>query len=161
MKTSVILFLMLLLTAANVLGGNISGKYVRETDNELSEIEIKLLPGGKVHVTGISFWGTKHEYGPHDGELDFISSIKNGRVKYSEKVGKRGYYKLELTFKEKSLSAKEEGISGNFGMNVSFAGEHRKNESYLINGTERTYETHFPLKLAFVRCDNRYFRRRF
>ncbi len=105
---------------------NVSGKYLRETDNESSELNIKLLPGGKVHVTGISFWGTKQEYGPNTGELDFVSTIKNGHVKFSEKIGKGQYYKLELTFKEKGLSVKEEGYIGRYGMNVTFTGEYKK-----------------------------------
>lgn len=110
----------------NLQPRDVSGKYIRETNNERAELEIKLLHGGKVRVTGTSFWGTKREYGPNIGELDFVSPIKDGHVKYSENVGKGDYYELELTFKEKGLSAKEKGLSGNFGLNVTFAGEYRK-----------------------------------
>lgn len=111
---------------AELIPKDVSGKYLRETDNENSELEIRLLHGGKVRVIGTSFYGTKREYGPNIGELDFVSTINNGHVKYSEIIGKGDYYELELTFKERSLSAKEKGHSGNFGLNVTFAGEYRK-----------------------------------
>lgn len=114
---------------AELIQRDVSGKYLRETDNESAELEIRLLHGGKVRVIGTSFYGTKREYGPNIGELDFVSTIKNGHVKYSEKIGKNQYYRLELTFKGKGMSVKEEGISRNFGLNVTFAGEYRKNES--------------------------------
>lgn len=110
----------------NLQPRDVSGKYIRETNNERAELEIKLLHGGKVRVTGTSFWGTKREYGPNIGELDFVSAIKDGHIKFSENAGKGDYYELELTFKERGLSAKEKGLSGNFGLNVTFAGEYRK-----------------------------------
>ena len=112
--------------AADLKSVDIAGKYAKETNNERAILEIKQLPGGKVHVSGISFWGTKRENGPNIGELEFTSSLHNGCVKYSEKIGKGKKYNLELTFKDKSLIAKENGISGNFGMNVTFAGEYSK-----------------------------------
>lgn len=112
--------------SSDFINNNVSGKYLRETDNESAELDIKLLHSGKVHVTGASFWGTKQEYGPYTGELDFVSTIKNGHVKYSEKIGKGQYYKLELAFKGKSLSVNEEGYIGRYGMNVTFTGEYKK-----------------------------------
>ena len=74
----------------------------------------------------MSFWGTNRKYGPNIGELDFKASIKNGRVEYMERKGKRQRYKLELTFVEGGLSAKEGGISANLGLNVTFEGEYKK-----------------------------------
>jgi len=80
-------------SAADLKSRDVSGKYTRETDNESATLEIRQLPGGKVHVTGISFWGTKRENGPNIGELGFTSSLNNGRVKYTERVGKGKNYK--------------------------------------------------------------------
>ena len=105
--------------------GNVSGKYTRETEDESATLEVNLLPDGKVHIRGMVLWGRNRKYGPNIGELDFKSLIKNGRVEYTEKMGTR-HYKLELTFVEGGLSAKEEGISTNFGLNVKFAGEYKK-----------------------------------
>jgi len=106
--------------------GKVSGKYTRETEDESATLEVKLLPDGKVHVRGMSLWGRNRKYGPNIGELDFKASINNGRVEYTEKIGKRQHYKLELIFVEGGLSGKEEGISTNFGLNVTFAGEYKK-----------------------------------
>lgn len=99
-----------------------SGKYIKETNNEIAEIEVKEISKGKVHVTGIAFWGTKNEYGPNIGKLDFTSSLRNGRIKYSEK----GKYRLELVFKKKGLEVKENGFSDSLGMNVTFSGKYTK-----------------------------------
>jgi len=106
--------------------GNVSGKYTRETEDESATLEVNVLPDGKVHIRGMSLWGTNRKYGPNIGEIDFKASIKNRRVEYTERMGKRQHYKLELTFVEGGLLAKEEGISTNFGLNVTFAGEYKK-----------------------------------
>jgi hypothetical protein len=105
---------------------NVSGKYIKKTENESANIEVKLISQNKVHVKGIALWGTNRETGPNIGELDFKAPIKNGRVEYFENKGKKQYYKLELIFTEKGLIAKEEGSSDNFGLNVTFAGEYSK-----------------------------------
>lgn len=113
---------------------NISGKYLRETEDERAELEIRVLPNRRVQVTGISDWGTTQKHGPNIGELDFVAELRNGRIRYSEKIGKGQYYKLELTPTKSGLSAKEEGGSAKFGMNVTFAGEYKKKESVQRGG---------------------------
>ncbi len=105
---------------------DISGKYLRETEEERAELEIKVLSNRRVHVTGISDWGTTQGHGPNIGELDFVAELRNGRIKYSEKIGKGQYYKLKLTPTKNSLSAKEQGGPAKFGMNVTFAGVYKK-----------------------------------
>ena len=137
MKRKTIIFLSLMIlsaacffapstSAGTELDQNISGKYLRETEEERAELEIKVLPYRRVHVTGISDWGTTQGYGPNIGELDFVAELRNGRIIYSEKIGKGQYYKLKLTPKKNSLSAKEQGGPAKFGMNVTFAGEYKK-----------------------------------
>jgi hypothetical protein len=105
---------------------DISGTYTRKTGNESAQINISLLPGGKVRVAGMAFWGTQREYGPNIGDLDFTTVLINNHVRYSEKKGKTLTYALDLTFIETGLTAKEEGSSDNFGLNVSFAGDYKK-----------------------------------
>jgi hypothetical protein len=105
---------------------DIEGIYRRETNDERAKLEFRLLPDGKVHVAGIAFWGTRREYGPNIGELDFTSALLEDRISYSEKKGQRRIYTLELTFTKDGLTAREEGHSDNLGLNVSFAGEYKK-----------------------------------
>ena len=105
---------------------NVTGTYIKKTENESANLEVKLISQNKVHVKGTAFWGTNRDTGPNIGELDFRATMKNGRVEYFEKKGKKQYYKLELIFTPKGITAKEEGVSGNFGMNVTFAGEYKK-----------------------------------
>jgi len=105
---------------------NVSGKYTRETEDESATLEVNVLGDGNLHIKGISLWGTKRKGGPNIGEIDFKASIKKRRVEYTERTGKGLQYKLELTFVEGGLSAKEEGHSGNFGMNVTFAGKYTR-----------------------------------
>jgi len=121
----VVLFSMSAVSAADLKPIHVSGKYVREKDNERSKLEITQLPGGKVHVDGISLYGTSRESGPNIGELDFVSSLHNGCITYNEKIGKN-YYKIKITLKDNVLIVMENGVVGNFGMNVSFAGEYHK-----------------------------------
>jgi hypothetical protein len=114
------------LRAGVAMPENFSGTYTRETANESADIKITLLPDGKVQVTGMAFWGTQREYGPNIGELDFTSGLVNGHIRYSELDGQDMNYALELTFTDTGLTAKEEGSSDNFGLNVSFAGDYKK-----------------------------------
>jgi hypothetical protein len=107
-------------------GQDISGKYLRETEDERAELEIKTLPKSRVRVTGISNWGTTQKYGPNIGELDFVADIRNGCIRYSEKIGKGQYYILQLTPTRMGLLAKEEHGEAKFGLNVTFEGEYKK-----------------------------------
>jgi hypothetical protein len=120
--TSVRLFALMILLAAFFLapyalagsktGQDISGKYLKETDDERAEIEIKKLPNGRVHVTGISDWGITQKHGPN--------------IRYSEKIGKGQQYRLQLTPTRRGLSAKEEHGEAKFGLNATFEGEYKK-----------------------------------
>jgi hypothetical protein len=118
------------LRAGEATPEDISGTYTRETEDESADIKITLLPDGKVQVTGMAFWGTQREYGPNMGELDFTSILVNGCIRYAEQNGQTLNYALELTFTEEGLTAKEEGSSDNFGLNVSFAGDY---ENEILN----------------------------
>lgn len=111
---------------ANETMSDISGIYTRETENERAKLEIRLLPDGKIHVAGMAFWGTRREFGPNIGELDFTSDLVEDRVSYSEQEGQHRIYMLELTFTNSGLTAREQGVSENFGLNVSFAGDYAK-----------------------------------
>jgi uncharacterized protein len=104
----------------------LSGRYERETENESAYLIIELLPNNRVHVTGTSFFGTKREYGPNIGELDFEADVKDGQVAFSDHRSVDRVYTLELKFNKNHLTAKEEGLSDMFGMGVSFQGEYVK-----------------------------------
>jgi hypothetical protein len=101
-------------------------RYVREAENEQSELEVELLSDGKVHVKRLSLWGINREYGPHTGELDFVADIRNRRIKFSDDMGQGQKFELKLIFGEKGLTVKEQDCLGYFGLNVSFEGEYRK-----------------------------------
>src|SRR5512145_2877511 len=81
---------------------NISGYYVRETENEKANLTVKLLPNGSVHITGMSRWRLKSNYQPTIKRLNFEAPIKDGHVIYSltytDKTWNIKTYKIELTF---------------------------------------------------------------
>lgn len=106
--------------------GDVSGHYVRETRNESAEIEVSMLPGNRVRVSGISFWGTNREFGPHIGELEFDAPINERRVVYLDENNAGETYRLELVFERGRLFADEGDTRGPFGLNVSFGGEYHR-----------------------------------
>ena len=113
--------------SAGLEQGDIAGKYIWETDDDRAELEVKLLPEGKIHIHVVSLRGTKQAGGPDTGgELDFTAPMENGRVKFTEKTGGCMYYRFELAFTEKGLSVKEDGFSGKIGMHAKFEGEYGK-----------------------------------
>ncbi|MGH8462484.1 MAG: hypothetical protein ACRESS_12830 [Stenotrophobium sp.] len=107
---------------------DVSGKYTRvhESKNEEADLQVKNIPGGRVHVTGTALWGTDNKYGPNIGQLDFVASVHNGRVHYSDRHGSGKGYNLEIQFNKHGLTATEKGPNGDFGLNVTFEGEYRK-----------------------------------
>ena len=114
--------------AADEPGSGVAGKYTRiqKAKNENANLEVKEVPGGKVHVIGLSLWGPEKDYGPNMGALKFVAPIKNGRLRYSDRFAKGRCYKLELQFHKDGLIAREERVEGYFGTNVTFEGEYRK-----------------------------------
>lgn len=107
---------------------DISGRYVRETEYETAELDVKTLPGGLVSVTGIALWGTKREYGPNIGQLDFRAPVADRRVEFLDLTPGGDEYRLEIRFENGRAIAKEQYVVGYFGMNVSFEGEYRRIE---------------------------------
>lgn len=105
--------------------GDISGRYIRETDYESAELEVTLLENNQVHITGVALWGTTREFGPNIGEIDFEAPLKEGRVEFTDStLGEE--YKLEIRFENGRAFAKEQYVVGFFGMNVSFEGEYAR-----------------------------------
>jgi hypothetical protein len=118
-----IIFLTSAVWAEGLEQKNISGKYVWETDEDSAELVVELLTNGMVHIRGVSLRNMKQETA---GELDFTAPIENERVEFVEKMGMGMFYRLELTFTEKGLLAKEEGLSGHIGFHAKFSGKYNK-----------------------------------
>lgn len=102
---------------------DVSGHYERSGDNEQASLDIKMLPGDRVKVTGIALWNTKNEkYGPNIGELSFEAELKDDTVSWSDADG----YTITIRFSRKMLDVTEHGVDGHFGMNVTFAGHYAR-----------------------------------
>ncbi len=108
--------------------GDISGHYIREGEYESAELEVKVLPNSRVHVSGLALWGTKREYGPNIGELDFEAPLEQGKVVFADCTTAKDCYMLEIMFEDDRAVAREEYVIGYFGMNVSFEGEYQRVE---------------------------------
>jgi hypothetical protein len=100
-----------------------SGHYEREGGVEGAELDIKYLGNNVILVKGLALWGKKNQYGPNIGELDFEVAIHNNKATFMDRLHGTEY-KLHLIFNGNHLLAEEIGISGYFGMNVTFAGEY-------------------------------------
>lgn len=106
--------------------GDPSGRYVRETEHESAELEVTALRSGRVRVSGVALWGTKHVGGPNVGLLEFAVPLTNNRVEFTHRTASGEQYKLEITFSDGRAVAREQYVVGYFGMNVSFEGEYER-----------------------------------
>jgi hypothetical protein len=104
-------------------GRDVSGHYERPGENDQATLDIKMIPGNRVKVTGIALWNTKNEkYGPNIGELDFEADLKGDTISWTDADG----YYIILRFSRKALDVTERGVGGHFGMNVTFAGHYAR-----------------------------------
>jgi len=113
--------LALLLFAAPMFarGRDVSGHYERDGENDQASLDVTMLSGDRIKVTGIALWNTKNEkYGPNIGELDFEAKLKNDSVTWSATDG----YTITIRFSRKALDVTEHSAGGHLGMNVTFAG---------------------------------------
>jgi hypothetical protein len=120
---SLSLCLALLLLAAPTFAHtrDVSGHYERNGEKDQATLDIKMLPGNRVKVTGIALWNTKNEkYGPNIGELDFEAPLKDDTVSWTDADG----YRIVIRFSRKALNVTEHGVGGHFGMNVTFEGHY-------------------------------------
>ena len=109
---------------ANTTTPDVSGHYVRESSNESAELRIHRIGDGRYHVSGLALWGTKGDYGPNIGELDFISELIDGEIEYSEASFRDLNYSAKLQFQNGRLLVLEKNRDGKFGMNVGYEGEY-------------------------------------
>lgn len=112
------------LAGAELPAQTIAGHYVRKGANDEAEIDVSVLPDGRVQVEGFALWGTSSSRSPHIGDLGFVAPVQNNSVFFLEATP-TGEYRLELAFVLDTLVAKESGI-GDFGMNVSFTGKYKR-----------------------------------
>lgn len=114
----------LLLTApAFGRGRDVSGHYERSGENEQASLDVTMLPGDRVKVSGIALWNTRNEkYGPNIGELAFEAALRDDVVSWSDADG----YGIVIRFSRKALDVTEHGVGGHFGMNVTFAGHYSR-----------------------------------
>ncbi len=115
----------ILLLALPALGRNrdVSGHYERNGENDQASLNVTMLPGDRVKVSGVALWNTKNEkYGPNIGELEFEAPIKDDVVTWSEADG----YSVVIRFSRKAADVTEHAIGGHFGMNVTFVGRYEK-----------------------------------
>jgi hypothetical protein len=109
-------------------GRDVTGHYERPGQNDEASLDVKLLPGNRVKVTGIALWNTKNEkYGPNIGELDFEADLKDDTISWTDSDG----YRIVIRFSRKALDVNEHGMGGHFGMNVTFAGHYARTATKL------------------------------
>jgi|SRR5882724_5082513 len=113
--------LLLLATPAFARGRDVTGHYERSGENEQASLDVTMLSGERVKVSGIALWNTRNEkYGPNIGELAFQAEIKDDVVSWSDDDG----YKIVIHFSRKALDVTEHAVDGHFGMNVTFVGHY-------------------------------------
>lgn len=115
--------LALLLLAMPAFARDVSGHYERNGENDQASLDVTMLPGDRIKVSGIALWNTKNEkYGPNIGELEFTAPLKDDIVTWSDPDG----YTIVIRFSRKALDVTEHGVGGHFGMNVTFAGHYAR-----------------------------------
>jgi hypothetical protein len=115
--------LLLCAVPAFARGRDVSGHYERNGENEQASLDVTVLSGDRVKVSGIALWNTKNEkYGPNIGELEFEATLKDDTVSWSDPDG----YMIVIRFSRKALDVTEHAVGGHFGMNVTFAGHYAR-----------------------------------
>jgi hypothetical protein len=104
-----------------------SGHFERSGEFESSTLEIRFIGNNLIQVKGFALWGKTREFGPNIGELDFVAEIKGNRAMFVDKLFDEEY-SLQLEFQGERLVAKENYITGYFGMNANFGGLYLKSE---------------------------------
>ena len=119
----IVLALLLLTAPAFARGRDVSGHYERNGENDQASLDVTMLSGDRIKVTGIALWNTKNEkYGPNIGELEFDATLKNDAVTWSAPDG----YTITIRFSRKALDVTEYSADGHFGMNVTFVGHYAR-----------------------------------
>lgn len=113
MRKLVLCFALILAAAPlHARGRDFSGHYERSGENDEASLDVKMLPGNRVKVTGIALWNTKNEkYGPNIGELDFEADLKDDTISWSDSDG----YRIAIRFSRRAAdvtSAAWADISG-------------------------------------------------
>ena len=117
------LSLLVLAVPAFARGRDVSGHYERNGENEQASLDVTMLPGDRVKVSGIALWNTRNEkYGPYIGELEFEAALKDDVVSWSDADG----YRIVIRFSRHAIDVTEHGVGGHFGMNVTFAGHYAR-----------------------------------
>ena len=127
MRKLVLCFALILAVAPlHARGRDFSGHYERPGENDEASLDVKLLPGNRVKVTGIALWNTKNEkYGPNIGELDFEADLKDDTASWDDADG----YRITIRFSRKAADVTEHAVGGHFGHNVTFAGHYEKTKA--------------------------------
>ena len=115
--------ILLLAIPALARSRDVSGHYERNGENDQASLDVTMLPGDRVKVSGVALWNTKNEkYGPNIGELEFEATVKDDVVSWSDADG----YSVVIRFSRKGAEVTEHAIAGHFGMNVTFAGHYER-----------------------------------
>lgn len=81
--------------------------------------------------------GGHRPQGPNTGELDFAATLDHGFLRhrsYRHGDADEDAHQIEIEFKEGGFELKEENWLGQYGMNITFAGEYERAEK--INYSE-------------------------
>ncbi|HSY48032.1 MAG TPA: hypothetical protein VLC46_04400 [Thermoanaerobaculia bacterium] len=104
-------------------GHDVSGHYERNGENEQASLDVTVLSGDRIKVSGIALWNTRNEkYGPNIGELAFEAVLKDDVLSWSDTDG----YRIVIRFSRHALDVTERSVDGHFGMNVTFAGHYER-----------------------------------
>jgi uncharacterized protein YecT (DUF1311 family) len=83
-------------------------------------LTVEKVKENRYHISGDCYYGVGRKYGPNMGDLDFVASLKNGKIVYKDT--EYGDYVFILTVnKDGSFDVNEKGMSP-FGHNASFYG---------------------------------------
>jgi hypothetical protein len=122
--------LLLLSAPAFASGRDVNGHYERNGENEQASLDVTMLSGERVKVSGIALWNTRNEkYGPNIGELEFETVLKDDVISWSDRDG----YRIVIRFSRRALDVTEQAVDGHFGMNVTFAGHYVRTAAKAAN----------------------------
>lgn len=132
----------------------LSGNYVKESENSPGEIKVSFIEQNKVKIEGNALWiGDASTGNVNTGNIECVVSIIDGKGQCEDtKYTAPKSCVINLSFEKDKITAKEQSLGSCGGLNVSFDGDYLKQKvqaldnSKIVEDKNRIVDSGEPVK---------------